>query len=202
MSYFITGTDTDIGKTVASAWAMLHLDADYWKPVQSGLDYPTDIDAVKTLTGFDDERFFSPAYELTQPLSPHESARIDGININLDSFELPKTSRPLIAEGAGGLLVPLNDKEYVIDLIAKLGLEIILVCKSGLGTINHTLLSIEAIRLRNLPLKGVIINGKITPHNRKAIEYYGNVKVIAEIDYQENLNKETLLSIKPEISDL
>lgn len=196
--FFITGTDTDVGKTVAAAWLTLQLDGAYWKPVQSGTEGPTDEDFIKTITGRPAERFHPPAYTLTQPLSPHESARRDGVTIGMDRFFLPETSRPLIVEGAGGLMVPLNDKSFVIDLIARLGLPTILVCRSGLGTINHTLLSLKALRDRNIPVAGLIINGPRTPHNRQALEEYGGAPIIAEIDRLETLTRETLLAIKPE----
>ena len=140
--YFITGTDTNVGKTIVAAWAMLHLDADYCKPTQSGLEPPTDTQQVQTITQFPVSRFHQEAYRLTQPLSPHEAARRDDISINMNEFRLPLTMRPLIIEGAGGLMVPLNDKNFVIDLIVQLNMPVILVCRSGLGTINHTLLSL------------------------------------------------------------
>ncbi len=197
--FFVTGTDTDVGKTVAAAWLMLHTDAAYWKPVQSGLDEP-DIRAVQSLTGLDSSFFFPSLYELTQPLSPHEAARRDNVRIDLNRFTLPKTDRPLVVEGAGGLLVPLNEKDLVIDLIARLALPVILVCRSGLGTINHTLLSLEAMKARDLPVTGLIINGPRTPHNRQALEDYGRVPILAEIDRLDPLNKEALLAIKPEIT--
>lgn len=197
--YFITGTDTDVGKSIAAAWAMLHLDADYWKPGQSGLEPPTDRDVVKSITKFPDDRFHPEAYRLTQPLSPHEAAKRDGIEIDMDAFQLPKTSRPLVVEGIGGLMVPMNKENLVADLIKQLQLPTILVCRSQLGTINHTLLSLEAMRTRNIDVAGVIINGEKTPHNRQAIEEYGRVPVIAEIDHLEKLDKESLLAIKPEV---
>lgn len=198
MSFFVTGTDTDVGKTVAASWLMLHLGADYWKPVQAGLD-ETDRCTVQQITGFDDTRFHACSYELTQPLSPHESAKRDGVEIDMQKFQLPLTDKPLIVEGAGGLMVPLNKNNLVIDLIVELKLPIILVCRSGLGTINHTLLSLEAIRQRSLPLAGIIINGEKSPHNRQALEEYGHAPIIAEIDYCDVLSRETLLSISPEI---
>jgi dethiobiotin synthase len=198
--YFITGTDTDAGKTVASAWAMLHLDGCYWKPVQSGLDGAVDRESVMALTGLPADRFLPCTYELSQPLSPHESARRDGVQINLDAFTLPQADRPLIAEGAGGLMVPLNARHFVIDLIAHLGLPAILVCRSTLGTINHTLLSLQALRARDIPVAGLIINGPVTPHNRQALEEYGKVPVIAEIDFLSPPSRAALEDIKPEIS--
>lgn len=196
--YFITGTDTDAGKTVAAAWMMLHMDGAYWKPTQSGA--PHDVDAVKKLTGFGEDRFFPSTYMLEQPLSPHEAARRDGVSIDVNAFKLPQTDRPLIVEGAGGLMVPLNDDAFVIDLIQRLGLPAVLVCRSGLGTINHTLLSLEALRARDIDVAGLIIAGTKTPHNRQALEEYGRIPVIAELDHFDPLNKDALLSVSPEIN--
>jgi dethiobiotin synthase len=196
--YFITGTDTDAGKTVAAAWMMLQLDGDYWKPTQSGLVPPTDTDRVKMITGFPTERFHRETYRLTDPLSPHEAARRDDIAIDMAAFEMPQTSRPLIVEGAGGLMVPLTPEHFVIDLIKQLSLPAVLVCRSGLGTINHTLLSLEALRTRNIDIAGIIINGPKTPHNRQALEEYGQAPVLAEIDHLKKINRDSLMAIKPE----
>lgn len=198
--YFITGTDTDVGKSVAAAWCMLHLNADYWKPTQSGLKPPTDTQWVQQITGFSHNRFFEETYRLRQPLSPHEAAKRDGLKIDISAFEIPQTERSLIIEGAGGLMVPLNRNNYVIDLIQQLEVPVILVCRSGLGTINHTLLSLEALRARKIEIAGVIINGPKTPHNREAIEEYGDVPIIAEIDQLDEINQKSLLAIKPEIN--
>ena len=198
MRYFITGTDTDVGKTVAAAWAMLHLEASYWKPVQSGLDGETDEAAVRRITGAPDDRFLASAYELPEPLSPHESARRAGVRIDMTALALPQVEGPLIVEGAGGLLVPLNEEALVIDLIAALGLPALLVCRSTLGTINHTLLSLEALRRRDVPIAGVILNGPPTPHNRTAIETYGAARVIAEIPPLAPLTRDALLRLSPE----
>ncbi len=197
--FFVTGTDTDVGKTLASAWLCLHGDGAYWKPVQSGIEGQSDEQAIRALTGFGKDRFFASAYTLTQPLSPHEAARRDGVKIDMDRLaSRPGTSRPLVVEGAGGLFVPLNEKFFVIDLIARLSLPAILVCRSGLGTINHTLLSVKALRDKNIPIAGLIINGPKMPHNRQALEEYAGVPVLAEIDRLQEPGKDALLAIKPE----
>ena len=192
--FFITGTDTNVGKTVVSAYLMHAFDADYWKPVQSGLDDETDTEMVRRLTGLPPERFHLSAYELREPLSPHESARRQGVSISLEAFELPKTRRPLIVEGAGGVLVPLNGEALVIDLIRRLALPVVLVARSTLGTINHTLLSLEALRMRNIEIAGVVMNGERNEANRIAIETYGKVQVIAEMPILVPLNAETVAS--------
>ena len=190
--YFVTGTDTDVGKTVACAYLLRALDADYWKPVQSGLEGETDSEAVQRLTGLPPERFHASAYALRAPLSPHESARREGVRISLEVFALPKTPRLLLVEGAGGVLVPLNADALMVDLMRRLGLPVVLVVRSTLGTINHTLLSLEALRVRGLKVAGIVMNGPPNEANRRALEEYGKAEVIAEIPRLEPLNAATL----------
>ncbi len=201
MRCFITGSDTDVGKTLACAWVMLHTPARYWKPVQAGLE-EIDEDTIRALTGAGDDRFVPTTYSLPDPLSPHEAARRAGVKIDMDNFELPENAGPLIVEGAGGLLVPLNEKAFVIDLIEKLGLPAILVCRTALGTINHSLLSLEALRARNIPVAGVILSGPDVPHNRLAIETYGKTRIIGHIPPLDPVNSETLKAVRPEIDFL
>ena len=198
MRCFVTGTDTDIGKTVACAWAMVHTPARYWKPVQAGLQ-ETDEAAIRALTGAGDDRILPTTYALPEALSPHEAARRAGVTIDMGAFTLPAVSSPLVVEGAGGLLVPLNDRSLVIDLIKQLGLPAILVCGTTLGTINHSLLSLEALRARDIPVAGVILCGPDVPHNRAAIETRGNVRVIGHIPPLEPLTGEALRGVTPEI---
>ena len=196
MSFFLTGTDTEVGKTVICAWLMVHYQYHYWKPIQSGMDSP-DTKAIQKITGFDNSFFFPPAYELQQPLSPHESAKRDGIKIELANFLLPRQETKVIIEGAGGILVPINEKHFIVDIIKKLKLPILLVARSGLGTINHTLLTVSELKKRNLPLLGIILNGKRNQSNREAIEKYSGVSVVSELEPLKTLDKKTLLSHKP-----
>ena len=197
--FFVTGTDTDVGKTVVSAWLLTHLDALYWKPVQAGAEPETDAVTVRRLAEISEDRILPEAYVLPEAIAPHEAARRAGVAIDVAKLEAPTTDRLLVVEGAGGLLVPLTGTDYVIDLAAELHLPVILVARSTLGTINHTLLSIEALRRRGLPLAGVVINGPETPHNRVAIERYGEVNVIAEIPWLPELTRASLLEIEPEL---
>ncbi len=197
--FFVTGTDTDVGKTLVSAWLMTHLDANYWKPVQAGAAPETDSATVRRLAEVPPERILPEAYVLEEAIAPHEAARRAGIEIQLTKLVPPSTDRPLVAEGAGGFLVPLNDEAYVADLAIELHLPVLLVARSTLGTINHTLLSLEAIRRRGLALAGVVISGPETPHNRAAIERYGKVEVIAEIPWLDEVNRSTLKAIEPEL---
>ena len=202
--FFVTGTDTDVGKTLVSAWLLSHfharrIDAYYWKPVQAGVEPETDAATVSRLARVPDERILPEAYLLPEAMAPHEAARRAGISIDMAKLEAPAADGLLVVEGAGGMLVPLTGDSYVIDLAALLHLPVILVARSTLGTINHTLLSLEALRRRGLPLAGIVINGPETPHNRAAIERYGHAEVIAEIPWLDEISHESLLDIEPEL---
>lgn len=190
--FFVTGTDTNVGKTVVSAMLTVGLQATYWKPIQSGLEPMTDTDYVRQVTGLDDSHFLAEQFRLTAPLSPHASAAIDKIEIHLSDFHLPVTDRPLIVEGAGGLMVPLNDRDYIIDLIKQFNLPVCLVARSCLGTINHTLLSIAQLRRYAIPILGVILNGEKNPSNYAAIAHYGQVPILGELEPLDTINPGTL----------
>jgi len=194
--FFVTGTDTGIGKTLVSAMLTIGLNADYWKPVQSGLDEDmTDTQRVQKWTQLDDSHFHSETYMLSEPLSPHASAAIDGVTIKMDAFKLPEYRFDhLIIEGAGGLMVPLNDQDMMLGLIKYLRLPVILVARSTLGTINHTLLSLEQMRRYDIPILGVVLNGPNNPGNTNAIEKYGKIKVFGTVRQLDDINKEALLN--------
>lgn len=189
---FVTGTDTGVGKTIISAILVAGLWSHYWKPIQSGVDEMTDTEWVQGATGLPDTNFHRETYRLKSPLSPHTAAAIDGVRIELESFELPETPDYLIVEGAGGIIVPLNEKEFMLDLMIRLQLPILLVVRSGLGTINHTMLSLDQLRRSGLEVFGVVMNGTKNTGNRKAIEHYGKVKVLAEIEPLPEINPEIL----------
>lgn len=192
---FITGTDTGIGKSVVSALMTAGLSATYWKPIQSGLQDETDTEFVKRVTELPPAHFGEERYRLNEPLSPHASAAIDGVSISLTDFTLPEYETDhLIVEGAGGLMVPLNDEAMIIDLIQLLDIPVLLVARSELGTLNHTFLSLEALRNRDIPVIGVILNGPKNESNRKAIEKYGKVEIIGEIEKIRKLNSNSLTS--------
>ncbi|MBF0380570.1 MAG: dethiobiotin synthase [Magnetococcales bacterium] len=192
---FVTGTDTDVGKSVASAWLLNRFGGDYWKPIQSGLSGVTDVEFVMGLSGLTADRVHPSTFNLTEPLSPHASARLDGVSINLEDFSLPSSNNSLVVEGAGGLMVPLNKKEFIVDLIELLSLPVVLVVRSGLGTINHTLLSLMLLRQRGIEIAGVIMNGSLNRGNREAIIEYGKVDIIAEIPILDPLTKEKLAKV-------
>jgi dethiobiotin synthetase len=197
--FFVTGTDTDVGKTLVSSWLLTHLEASYWKPVQAGVLPETDSARVRRLAEVPAERILPEAYVLPEPIAPHEAARRAGVTIEMARLVPPAVDGLIVVEGAGGLMVPLTDTAYMIDLAADLHLPVILVARSTLGTINHTLLSLEAIRRRGLTLAGIVISGPDTPHNRAAIERYGKVEVIAEIPWLDTVNRSTLRAIEPEL---
>ena len=187
---FITGIGTDIGKTVVSAILVEKLKADYWKPVQSGELDNSDTMKVKALVSNSLSVFHPESYRLNTALSPHHSAKIDSITIDPSKIIVPETSNQyLVIEGAGGLMVPLNDEYLVIDLASDLNAEIILVSKAYLGSINHTLLSIDAIKQRNLPLRGIIFNGNANPESEELILKYSGIKCIGSIPQAANLDK-------------
>ncbi|MFV8344706.1 dethiobiotin synthase [Flavobacterium sp. ZB4P13] len=196
--YFITGIGTDIGKTIVSAILVEALKADYWKPVQSGDLHQTDTMKVQGLISNSTSHFFPEAYRLTEPMSPHAAAAIDGVTINLDSIIVPPTNNNLIIEGAGGLMVPLNDDSLVIDLIEKLKVEVILVSRNYLGSINHTLLSVEALQSRNIPIKGIIFNGNPVNTSEKFICEYTGLKSLFHIDDETTIDKQTILKYASE----
>lgn len=201
MNYFVTGIDTDTGKTVASAYLQLALNADYWKPIQSGdLDF-SDTDRVRSYTGLPSERYHPERYRLHTPASPHLAAKLDGVSIGLEDFDLPATERSLLVEGAGGLLVPLNERDCIIDLIEQLGLPTILVSRHYLGSINHTLLSIAALRSRQLPIAGIVYYGD-NPETERIIEVHAGVPALATLPHLERIDRKALTSLPALRKDL
>jgi dethiobiotin synthase len=193
--FFITGTDTGVGKTVVSATLCAALDALYWKPVQTGTREGTDRATVMRIAGLPRGRTIPEVYRFAPPVSPHLAARRAGARIELDKIVAPKIAaeETLIAEGAGGVLVPLNETQLMTALMARLRLPVLLVTRTSLGTINHSLLSITALRHARVELRGVIMVGKANAENRKAIEHYGAVPVIGWLPPLAKLNRAALL---------
>lgn len=182
--YFVTAIGTDSGKTVVSAVFCEALKADYWKPIQAGL--PKDSDIVKSLIRNKTSVIHSERFILNTPASPHAAARIDGVEINVESFSLPQAER-LIVEGAGGCMVPLNDKDFVIDLIKHLKLPVVLVSNLYLGSINHTLLSFEAIHRRAIPIAGIVFNGEPNRESQRIILEHTNLKLLLHIEKENEI---------------
>ena len=188
---FITGIGTDVGKTIASAIVVEALEADYWKPVQAGeLEY-SDSDRIRDLISNDRSRIFKNSYALKTPMSPHAAAAIDGITIDLDKIIIPETSNNIIIEGAGGLLVPLNDKETILDLIDN-DYKIIIVSRHYLGSINHTLLTIEVLRSHGFEISGIIFSGKKNKTTEEIIEKLSGTRILGRIDEEEVFNKDVV----------
>jgi dethiobiotin synthase len=201
---FVTGTDTGIGKTIVSA-ALMNTwrereDVIYWKPIQTGIEEDNDTETVRDLANCSDDEIHDEGFRLEKPLSPHLSARLADVDITieriLEFIDGHEEEKFWIAEGAGGILVPLNEKDLMLDLIRVLNWPVIIVSRSGLGTINHTLLTVETLRNHDVEILGVILNGEPNLENKKAIEHYGRVKVLAEIPKYENLNAEILKNVK------
>ncbi|TAK90987.1 MAG: dethiobiotin synthase [Burkholderiaceae bacterium] len=191
MNIFVTGTDTDVGKTLVCSWLCLHTQADYWKPIQCGTTPATDSDTVAQLSGV---KTWPETYRLQLAASPHLAAAQEDVTISTADCRLPTADR-LIIEGAGGVLVPLNERETVLDLIAHLEAPVLLVARSTLGTINHTCLSLHALRARNIPILGVIMCGPQHADNKAAIEHYGQTKVLAEFHLLNEVTRAALQSI-------
>jgi dethiobiotin synthetase len=191
----VSGTDTGIGKTVVAAMLTLALDAVYWKPVQAGTAGGTDTATVATLTGLGPERFILERYLLTEPLSPHRAAELDGIEIDPHALPLPAggmDGRLLIVEGAGGLMVPITRRTLYIDVFQRWGVPVVLVARTALGTINHSLLSIEALRRRDISILGVVFVGDAIPDTERTICEYADVARLGRLPRLPELNAAAL----------
>ena len=192
MRLFVTGIGTEVGKTVISAILTEALEADYWKPVQAGdLGY-SDTHKVKNLVSNSKSVFHSEIYALHHPMSPHAAAERDGVEISLNDFQIPKTDNHLVIEGAGGLMVPLNRNDCIIDLIKVLGVEVVLVSRNYLGSINHTLLSVEALKSRGIAIKGIIFNDEENVETESVILEMTGLKCLGRVGMIEGVSKESV----------
>lgn len=191
MKLFITGIGTDVGKTIVSAIITEALEADYWKPIQAGDLENSDSHKIKSLLSNSKTVIHPNSYALHTPASPHLSAQIDGIVIDLEKIEPPKTKNHLVIEGAGGVLVPLDDSHTVIDLIRP-DYKVIVVSRHYLGSINHTLLTIEALRSRNLPIAGIVFNGDHAP-SEKIILSKTQIPLIGKIEGEPYFDQNVIL---------
>ena len=190
--FVIAGTDTGVGKTIFSAALAQALDAYYWKPVQSGLDGETDSQTVARLSGLSPARVLPEKWRLNTPVSPHYSAEIDGVEIDPERLALPECDRPLVIETAGGVMTPLTLRVPTIDMLARWRIPVILVARTSLGTINHSLLSIEALRRRNIPLLGVAFVGEENENTQATIGTMGGARVLGRLPFVAVLTRETL----------
>jgi dethiobiotin synthetase len=189
---FITGIGTGIGKTIVSAVLTEKLKCDYWKPIQSGDLHDSDTLKVKGLVSNNKSTFHEEAYQLTQPYSPHKSAAIDGVVIHINKIIAPNTDNHLLIEGAGGLMVPLNDEYLMIDLIKKLDVEVVLVSQNYLGSINHTLLSVAMLKQYDINIAGIIFNGKADDNSESYILKYTGVKLLGHLPEFEVIDKASI----------
>ena len=198
--FFVTGTDTGVGKTVVSAAILMKLRSTgpvrYWKPIQTGIEQDDDTATVTWLAGCASSELWTAGVRLPCPVSPHLAARLARTTIDLapleDSFNEAAQTAHLVVEGAGGVLVPINDLQFMIDLMVRLDLPVVIAARSTLGTINHTLLTIEALRHRALTIAGVVMIGPPNADNRSAIEQYGDAPVVGEMPLFETLAPDVL----------
>jgi dethiobiotin synthetase len=199
---FVTGIGTDVGKTVVSSVLVEALKADYWKPVQTGSFFSTDTGKVQKWVSNHESKFHPEGYLLKQYMSPHAAAELEDIEIRLSDLKVPQTENTLIIEGAGGLMVPLNRTEFMIDMIQQFDAEVILVIQNYLGSINHTLLSIDALKNRNLRILGVVFNGPPHQLSQDIIIDYCGLKVLGRINKEKDLNAEVIKSYAKEFEYL
>jgi dethiobiotin synthetase len=199
---FVTGIGTDVGKTVASAILTEVLEADYWKPVQAGDLDNSDSIKVQKLISNSKSVIHSEGIKLSEPISPHAAAEIDNVEIKLGDFKLPEIENNIIIEGAGGLMVPLNNKDLIIDLIQHLKAEVVLVSQNYLGSINHTILSIDALNSRGLRVTGIIFNGDENAETENYILNYSGLNCLGRIKQHTTIDKAVVLSYKSQFSQL
>jgi dethiobiotin synthetase len=190
--YFVTGIGTEIGKTIVSAIFTEALRADYWKPVQAGDLENTDSMKVKRLISNTESIIHPEAHLLTQPMSPHAAAEIDNVQLSWTSMNLPKTKGDLIIEGAGGLMVPINSTELMLDFASMHDFEVILVSRNYLGSINHTLMTYEVLKAKGCNIRGLVFNGESNAETEKYILEYTGLPCLVKIEEEEEINNETI----------
>lgn len=192
---FVTGTDTAVGKTLLSALLVAALNRRYWKPIQTGASEGTDRAAVIKWAGVSPERTHPEAYLFDPPVSPHLAAEQQRMRIDLQAIRRPADPDPIVIEGAGGVLVPVNEQALMIDLIRHLQAPVIVAARTALGTINHTLLTVMAVRNAGLVLTGVVMVGREDPDNRRAVERYGDVPVVGAIPWLDSIDRANLCRV-------
>jgi len=190
--FIICGTDTDVGKTLISSFFVRGLNCFYWKPIQSGIQGETDSEYVQRVSQISSKKILKEAYVFNEPVSPHWAAEIDNVKLIKSNLNLPNIEKNLLVETAGGLMVPLTRDFLQIDQIKIWNLPVILVCRSSLGTLNHTLLSIEALKKRKINILGLIINGKKHLDNPQTLKLFSGLPIIAEFPLIKNLSVNNL----------
>lgn len=196
---FVTGIGTDVGKTIVSAILTEVLEADYWKPVQAGNLDDSDTNTVRKLVANSRSYFHPEAYRLLAPMSPHAAARLENRELDLNKISMPETANTLVIEGAGGLMVPLNDKLLVLDLVAKLNCPVVVVSRNYLGSINHTLLTLEVLKHRNIPVAGIVFNGRPNPATEDFILNYTGVSRLFSVPFLSETNAEKITEVAENI---
>ena len=190
--FVITGTNTDIGKTVFAAALTRALNGCYWKPVQAGLDGGTDAQRVATLAGLSPDRILPEVWRLKTPAPPHHAADLEGVRIDAEALTPPACDRPLIIEGAGGALVPLNPDVLFADVFARWALPVVVCASTALGTINHSLLTLEALSARGVPILGIAFIGEANDNSEAAIVRFGGVRRLGRLPWLDPLTPDTL----------
>lgn len=191
MKIFITGISTDVGKTITSAIVTEALEADYWKPIQAGdLDH-SDSHKIQNYLSNTQSKIHPNSYALQTPASPHLAAELDGISIEIENINEPETQNHLVIEGAGGIFVPINNKQTIVDLI-KPDYKVIVVSRHYLGSINHTLLTVEALTSRNIKVAGIIFSGDENPSTESLIQSKTGIKIIGRIDHEPYFDKNVI----------
>lgn len=193
MRLFVTGIGTEVGKTIISAILTESLQADYWKPIQAGGLHTSDTHKVAQLISNSKSKFHEETFRLKHPMSPHAAAERDGVDIRLEGFKIPPTDNHLIIEGAGGLMVPINKKDCIIDIIEQINAEVVLVSRNYLGSINHTILSIESLQRRQIPIKGIIFNGSENKDTESIILSMTGIPLLGRVDEEEGINQDVIL---------
>lgn len=202
MRYIVAGIGTDVGKTVVSAILTKALEGDYWKPVQAGCLEATDSMIVQDLLQSADSVCHPEAYKFREPVSPHLAAQLEGIQIDPDGIRLPQTEKPLVIEMSGGLLSPLDGHLTQCDLFSKWDCQWLLVSKHYLGSINHTLLSLDYMKQKKLPLMGIIFNGETNPASEKFILDYAKISCIGRINQEKIINSTTIAKYATEWKEI
>lgn len=200
MRLFVTGIGTEVGKTIASSILVENLKADYWKPIQAGELENSDSIKVKNLISNTKSVFHSESYKLKEPISPHAAAERDNITIELLKIIPPKTDNHLVIEGAGGVFVPLNKEDCILDIIPKTNSEVVIVSRHYLGSINHTLLTIKALQDRNISIKGIIFSGDENKETESIIIKMTGIKFLFRINEEIEFNKEIIKKYAQQIT--
>lgn len=190
----VAGIGTDVGKTLVSAILVEALDADYWKPVQSGNLDQSDTDVVRSLVSREETTYYPEAYRLKEPLSPHAAAAREGVSVDIDTIYPPGTKRQLVIELAGGLMVPISDREQLIDAFIDWDPWVVLVSRHYLGSINHSLLTIDALDNLGLSLLGLVFNGEANPETEDVIVKQSGAPVIGRLAHEPHINPEMIRS--------